>query len=178
MILAQPTQRKVFTSKEMPESVMDMDADGMLFAAHYLRDKIYSDKILAVVREYLANAIDEHRKFGISRPVEVTLPNSFSPDFKVRDFGMGLDDEGIRKIFGRYFKSTKMPVVTKLAVLESAARAHTHMPMHSMLSVSTRVCKELILALWRVLVIALLVRFCWSMNAQASSLAALKLLFL
>lgn len=86
---------------------MDMDAEGMCFATHYLRDKIYADKVLAVVREYLANALDEHAKHGVFMPVRVTLPTHNDLNFRVRDFGKGLDDNGVRYFFGRYFKSTK-----------------------------------------------------------------------
>ena len=82
--------------------------------AYILRDKIYSDKPLAVVREYLANALDEHAKVKESDPsfdkkVKVCLPdsNDSSPFISFRDFAYGLDDSGVRNIFGMYLKSTK-----------------------------------------------------------------------
>jgi hypothetical protein len=107
MQLDSVAQRKAFTSEAFKSSDMDMDKEGMRFATHYLRDKIYTDKPLAVVREYLANALDEHDKHKVDRPVEVTLPTKDEPFYKVRDFGKGLNEEGVRGIFGLFFKSTK-----------------------------------------------------------------------
>ena len=83
---------------------MGMDAKGMDMATYFFRDKIYSDKIMAVVREYVCNAIDEHKKFGIDKPVEYGIKDG---KFFVRDFANGLSEDGVRKIFGMYFRSTK-----------------------------------------------------------------------
>ena len=83
---------------------MGLDKAGMDTACYFFRDKIYTDKIGAVVREYLANAIDEHKKFNIDRPVEYGVKDG---KFFVRDFANGLDENGVRNIFGQYFKSTK-----------------------------------------------------------------------
>ena len=58
-----------------------------------LRNQLYSDKIGAVVREYSANAVDANREAGkADTPIEVTLPSSFDPVFKVRDFGPALNE--------------------------------------------------------------------------------------
>lgn len=96
-------------SKDTQESVMDMTAKGMDMAAFFLRDKIYSDKVLACVREYICNALDEHSKHNIDRPVEVktTIEDDGTSKWSVRDYAKGLDDDGVRYIFGRYFESTK-----------------------------------------------------------------------
>lgn len=72
-----------------------------------LRNKIYSNKPQAVVREYLTNAIDEHKFHNISRPVEVTLDEGENPFFCVRDFAKGLDEEGVFNVFAMYCASTK-----------------------------------------------------------------------
>jgi hypothetical protein len=97
-------QTPVIASEELTGSVMGMDAKGMDMATYFFRDKIYSDKIMAVVREYVCNAIDEHKKFGIDRPVEYGVKDG---KFFVRDFANGLSEDGVRKIFGMYFRSTK-----------------------------------------------------------------------
>lgn len=77
-------------------------------ATFFMRDKIYSDKIRAVVREYCSNAIDEHKKYQIESPVEVGLrKNGEEIEFFVRDYAKGLDEDSIRNIFGMYFRSTK-----------------------------------------------------------------------
>jgi hypothetical protein len=72
-----------------------------------LRKTLYSNAILAVVREYSANAQDEHRSLGVKQPFIVHAPSSLEPYFSVRDFGNGLSDDGVRRIFAGYGASTK-----------------------------------------------------------------------
>ena len=88
---------------------MGMDAKGMDMACGFFRDKIYTDKIRAVVREYVCNAIDEHSKHGVDRAVDYGLRyvKNGETEFYVRDYANGLSDDGVRKIFGMYFRSTK-----------------------------------------------------------------------
>lgn len=105
-VLASPT----IASDEMQGSVMGMSAKGMDIAAYFLRDKIYSDKVLAVVREYTCNAVDEHKKHKIDKNVEIKLlrdPELEKWFWSVRDYANGLDEHGVRNIFGMYFESTK-----------------------------------------------------------------------
>lgn len=95
-------------SDEIRVSKMGMDESSTDLIQYFLRDKIYSNKILAVVREYICNAIDEHRKYAIDKEVEVSL---FKVEgewtWSVRDFAMGLSDEDIRNVFSMYGNSTK-----------------------------------------------------------------------
>jgi hypothetical protein len=92
----------------MEGSVMGMDAAGMNTATYFMRDKIYSNKIQAVVREYACNAIDEHAKHGIDQEVEIGLRSEQNKTiFFVRDFGKGLSESDVRNVFGMYFRSTK-----------------------------------------------------------------------
>lgn len=75
--------------------------------AMYLRKNIYSDPILAVVREYAANAVDEHTKHGINRPVELSFTrNENQLYFSIRDFAKGLDQKGV-EFLGQYGETTK-----------------------------------------------------------------------
>lgn len=74
-----------------------------------LRDQVYSNKILAVVREYVCNAHDEHVKYNIKQPIEVKVTEK---SFSVRDFAKGLSDDGVRSIFGKYGASTKQDTNT------------------------------------------------------------------
>lgn len=95
-------------SESLEKSTMGMSAKGMDIAAYFLRDKIYNDKVLACVREYICNAVDEHKKYNIERPVIVLLDTiKSSKIWSVRDYAKGLDENGIRSIFGMYFESTK-----------------------------------------------------------------------
>jgi hypothetical protein len=95
-------------SEELEKSVMGMSAKGMDIASYFLRDKIYSNKALACVREYICNAVDEHIKHNITTPVFVQLKKQDDEVvWSVRDYAKGLDEHGVRNIFGMYFESTK-----------------------------------------------------------------------
>lgn len=73
-----------------------------------LRDRLYSDKILAILREYSTNAIDAHVEAGCpEKQIHVTLPTEWSPFLKIRDFGPGLSREGIYETYVKYGRSTK-----------------------------------------------------------------------
>lgn len=73
-----------------------------------LRNKLYKDPILAVVREYVTNARDAHIEIGqANKPIVVDLPDHNNLYFKVQDFGPGLSPERIEKIFCNYASSTK-----------------------------------------------------------------------
>lgn len=62
-----------------------------------LSSSLYSDKILAVVRELSCNAYDSHVAAGKADvPFEIRLPTSLDAMFHVRDFGVGLSDFQIR----------------------------------------------------------------------------------
>lgn len=82
--------------------------EGLAHIFSVLRNQLYSDKILAVIREYSCNAVDAHTEAGKSNlPIQITLPSRFNAVFKVRDFGQGLSDEGIQEIYAFYGESTK-----------------------------------------------------------------------
>lgn len=98
------SESPIIVSEDTESSVMGMDSSGMDQACFFLRDKIYSDKIGAVVREYITNALDEHVKHSISDAVVVRLAGN---EFSVRDFAKGLCEDDVRNVFGMYFKSTK-----------------------------------------------------------------------
>jgi hypothetical protein len=83
-------------------------ASDMVHIFSVLRSKLYSDKVLAVCREYATNACDAHIDAGIpDQPIRITLPNHNDLFFRVRDFGKGLDEEGIREVYCMYGASTK-----------------------------------------------------------------------
>ena len=82
--------------------------EGFSHIFNVLRNQLYSDKELAVVREYSANAYDAHAQKGIAdRPFEVNLPSRLDPFFRVRDFGNGLTHDEVHEIYANYGESTK-----------------------------------------------------------------------
>lgn len=72
-----------------------------------LRTGLYSDKIAAVVREYLTNARDAHVDAGHSKAIDITVPNRFGSDVVIRDYGMGMSPDFIEKVYVQYTASTK-----------------------------------------------------------------------
>lgn len=67
----------------------------------------YSNAALAVVREYFCNGDDARIEAGSDRPTEVRLPTEINPVLQVRDYGIGLDKDGLIHTFGTYGRSTK-----------------------------------------------------------------------
>lgn len=83
-------------------------ASGLAHIFNVLRNQLYSDKIMAVVREYTCNAVDAHIDAGKREtPIVVSLPTRLLPEFKVRDFGKALTDEEIQEVYAFYGESTK-----------------------------------------------------------------------
>lgn len=73
---------------------------------------LYSDPEMAVVREYLTNAydaqIDAGQVLGTNwRPIDVTTPSHFSKEYRVRDYGVGMNVNDIKEVYSKYGKSTK-----------------------------------------------------------------------
>lgn len=77
-------------------------------AFRILSSGLYSNKILAVVRELSANAWDSHRMAGKGdEPFEVHLPTTYEPYFHVKDQGVGLSHDEVLNLYTTYFESTK-----------------------------------------------------------------------
>lgn len=72
-----------------------------------LSSGIYTDKILAVVREVSCNALDGHRLGGNEAPIEVHLPTTWEQWFSVRDRGVGLSHEDVMNLYMTYGDSRK-----------------------------------------------------------------------
>lgn len=88
-------QHEVHTSGQLIEVNASIKATSKAF--HVLSSHLYSDKILAIVRELSCNAWDSHISAGKSDlPIDVHLPCALDPTFFVRDFGLGMSDFDIR----------------------------------------------------------------------------------
>lgn len=85
---------------------MEIDATATKHLMSVLTD-LYSDRIMAFIREYATNAWDAHIEAGVSRPIEVTLPSRMTSYYRIKDYGVGLDVSDIRDIYSKYGKSTK-----------------------------------------------------------------------
>ena len=69
---------------------------------------LYSDPILAIIREYSTNGLDAHKVAGtLDKPIDVHLPSANNPLFYIRDYGTGMSPEHIETVYQTYGASTK-----------------------------------------------------------------------
>lgn len=100
------TKPYVETSGDLEEQFFSIQDQGMIF--DILRNKMYSNPILAICREISCNARDAHREVGNEEiPVQIVLPNNLEPTYKIRDFGPGISPSRMSNIFIKYTASTK-----------------------------------------------------------------------
>lgn len=94
------------TSGELEEQFFSIQDQGMIF--DILRNKMYSNPILAICREISCNARDAHREVGTPEiPIHIHLPTSLEPFYKIKDFGPGISPDRMSNIFIKYTASTK-----------------------------------------------------------------------
>jgi DNA topoisomerase VI subunit B len=92
-----------------------------------LSKNLYSDDVGSTIRETVSNALDSHRRAGITKPIVVGLqPHSDqSYEFTVEDFGTGLDDKDVKHIISKYGKSTKRLIDNELGMMGQQPRPST-----------------------------------------------------
>ena len=113
------TNTQTVESQGVQDSVsFGIKQSGFAHIFNVLRNQLYSDKILAVVREYSCNAVDAHVAAGKPEtPIKVTLPNRLSPNLCIRDYGDALNDEDIQNIYAFYGESTKRNTNDQIGML-------------------------------------------------------------
>ncbi len=72
-----------------------------------LSSRIYSNRILACIREVSTNGLDACTTIGNTQPLEVHLPTRIEPFFSVQDFGIGMPKEVITSVYSILGASTK-----------------------------------------------------------------------
>ena len=93
-------------SGQFEESQFSIEASAKAFMI--LSDGLYSNKILAVIRELSTNAYDSHIDAGRGeKPFEVHLPTRLEPHFHVRDYGTSMTHEQCMTLYTTYFRSTR-----------------------------------------------------------------------
>jgi hypothetical protein len=100
------------------ESFFSIKQDNLAHIFGILRNQLYSNKPLAVIREYCTNAFDAHVDAGISNePIIVTVPTHITPTLIIRDKGNGLSTEQVYQIFASYGESTKRNTDSQVGML-------------------------------------------------------------
>ena len=108
MILNETDKRTVEAVGDIRTAKFGAEEEDFPMLFHIIRNTLYSDKPLAVIREYATNAYDANIEAGkATTPIRVTLPNTLAPELRIRDFGKGLSYEEMFKVFVKYCKSTK-----------------------------------------------------------------------
>lgn len=93
-------------SGNFEESKFSIEASSKAF--FILSDGLYSNKILAVVRELSTNAYDSHVDAGKANvPFDVHLPTALNPVFFIRDYGTSMDHDNCMQLYTTYFRSTR-----------------------------------------------------------------------
>lgn len=83
-----------------------------------LSSKIYSNAYLAIVRELACNAWDAHVAAGTTQtPFEVWFPSELKSEFKIRDYGTGLNHDDVMYLYTTYFSSNKRDTNTMIGGL-------------------------------------------------------------
>jgi hypothetical protein len=85
---------------------MTFDPNAIAHLMSVLTD-LYSDPVMAAIREYSTNAWDSHVAAGVTRPIEITLPNKLQPVFVVKDYGLGMSLDTIVNQYSKYGFSSK-----------------------------------------------------------------------
>lgn len=104
MLLAEAV--KTETNCNIPSKAFSIKASPIAF--DILSSKLYSDPILAIVRELLTNAYDSHKAAGtLDTPIHLNIPNRLEPNFVIRDYGTGLPKDDVLTLYTTFFDSTK-----------------------------------------------------------------------
>ena len=107
-MITQSSEKTLQQSENFTSHSFGIKESGLSHIFNVLRNQLYSNKTLAVIREYSCNAYDAHVEVGKKEtPIKVTIPNRLEPYFKVRDFGRGLTETEISQIYAMYGESTK-----------------------------------------------------------------------
>jgi hypothetical protein len=103
--------------EEVQDSIkMSLDLESASEIMQILSKNLYSDAIGSTVRETVSNALDSHRRAGVTdQPIVVTFkPEGGNYQFTVEDFGTGLNHDEVFGIISKYGKSTKRQIANEL----------------------------------------------------------------
>jgi hypothetical protein len=100
-------QAKKFESNNTELQSQNFGIGDASVVIEILRNRLYKHKIRTLVQEYIANGRDAMREVNSTQAIQVTIPTSLEPTFKVRDFGPGITPDRMATVFVMYGASTK-----------------------------------------------------------------------
>lgn len=117
-------ERSIETNGVMTQSVFGISEKDQSHILSILRDRLYTNKVAAVLREYATNAWDAHVEAGkADLPIKITLPTVLEPTLSIRDFGKGLSEEDIFEVYVKYGASTKRDSNEQVGMLGIGAKS-------------------------------------------------------
>lgn len=95
-------------SNVMPAKALNFGISDVRLVVDIL-SKLYAYPIRTLVQEYICNGRDAMREAGTwgKQAIDITIPNTLEPVFKVRDYGVGITPDRMENIFVNYGSSTK-----------------------------------------------------------------------
>jgi len=93
-----------YVSSEHEGVIQSVNVKNISMLTSFMRDKIYSDPRKAAITETISNAVDEHKKYNIEKPVDVVVTRDF---ITIRDYAKGLSEKEVYDVFFTYLNSTK-----------------------------------------------------------------------
>ena len=100
------TYKEIEKSEGFQSSSYKIKASAKAF--DILSSRLYTNVVLAIVRELSTNALDAHIAAGRrTTPFEINLPTHEAPYFQIRDYGTGLSKNSIENLYTTYFDSDK-----------------------------------------------------------------------
>lgn len=101
-------EREVQSQGVTASGTFGISLDDTTHIMTILRDTLYSDKVLAVLREYSSNAWDANREVGkLDVPINVSMPTALAPTLIIEDEGPGLSRDDVLNVYTQYGASTK-----------------------------------------------------------------------
>lgn len=104
MIIQETNTNNIVSSGGFKEKSFKIKDAKMVF--DIMSSRIYNNKIGAIVREIISNAIDANTEVKNNRKIDIHLPTFEEEWFSVRDFGPGINSERIN-VFISFGDSTK-----------------------------------------------------------------------
>jgi len=120
MIVQKQKEARVLQTGETQSSTkMSLDMDSAQILMQMLSKNLYSDEVGSAIRECASNALDSHRRAGVTDPIIVGLRigEGSSWEFTVEDFGVGLNHRDVENIISKYGKSTKRESENELGMM-------------------------------------------------------------
>lgn len=117
-MIRQDTEIKVERSGDFNESSFGIDTEDVSLILEIIRNKLYTNKMGSFIREITSNAYDAMIEAAINngespesvqkKQIHIILPNDDNHStLTIRDFGTGMTDDKVKKIYTRVGKSTR-----------------------------------------------------------------------